>query len=83
MGGGRRSVTQLPRYAGDKYPSMEWTDIIVRRDFGQFQLYATVQNVFDKDPPFALFTGPNSGFGTSNLFDVQGRRYTFGAKVKF
>lgn len=81
VGGGRFNV-QDPRYAGDKAKGQYWTDIAIRRTIGDWQVFGTVQNVFDKDPPNYPFTAPSSGFGTSNIFDTQGRRYMIGTRVK-
>jgi outer membrane receptor protein involved in Fe transport len=80
-GGGIRAVNQ-PRYVGDKWPSASWTDIIVRREIGNYEVFGTVQNVFDRDPPHNYFTGPNAGSATGGGYDTLGRRYQIGVKVK-
>jgi outer membrane receptor protein involved in Fe transport len=49
-------------------------------------LYASVTNLFDKDPPVTPTYGSFGGYTTQfnpGLFDVLGRRFTVGAKYKF
>ncbi|HET9158977.1 MAG TPA: TonB-dependent receptor [Caulobacteraceae bacterium] len=77
---GRRSVT-VARYEGDELPSTAWTDVIVRHNMGKYEVFGTVQNVFDRDPPHNYFTAPNSGSASSGG-DPLGRRFQFGVKVK-
>jgi outer membrane receptor protein involved in Fe transport len=82
IGGGRFSVVD-PRYPHDTSPSQVTTDLSLKRQMGKtWELYGSVINIFDKDPPHYPFTGPSSGFGTSTLFDTQGRRFEVGAKFK-
>jgi outer membrane receptor protein involved in Fe transport len=48
-------------------------------------LYASVTNLFDKDPPITPTYGSFGGYTTQynpGLFDVLGRRFTIGAKFK-
>lgn len=50
-----------------------------------FSFFAGVDNVFDKQPPYlpgATFGAP-TGLETGAEFDVIGRRFTMGARVKF
>ena len=70
------------RYPGDTASSQVWTDLTVKRKMGKWEMYGSVINLFDKDPPNYPFTAPSSGFGSSSLFDVQGRRYQIGARFK-
>ena len=56
-------------------------------DFGKssVDLFASVTNLFDKDPPITPTYGSFGGYTTqfnSGLFDVLGRRFTIGAKFK-
>jgi iron complex outermembrane receptor protein len=81
VSGGRFDVTVI-RYTGDTASSQLWTDISIKRKMGKWELYGAVINLFDKDPPQYPFTAPSSGLGSSSLFDVQGRRYTVGARFK-
>lgn len=53
---------------------------------GEWEAFAHVANVFDKDPPliagWSAFGG--TGIGTNeNLYDVFGRRYTVGFQVRY
>jgi iron complex outermembrane receptor protein len=73
---------QRLRYAGDQAPSMWWTDLSVKKAFGDWEVFGSVQNLFDKDPGRFPFTGTSSGTGTSNTYDTQGRRYMVGARVR-
>jgi iron complex outermembrane recepter protein len=73
---------QRRRYVGDQAPSMTWTDLSVKKAFGDWEVFGSVQNLFDKDPPRVPFTGTSSGFGTSNIYDTQGRRYMMGARIR-
>ena len=81
VSGGRFDVTVV-RYPGDTASSQVWTDLTVKRKMGKWEMYGSVINLFDKDPPNYPFTAPSSGFGSSSLFDVQGRRYQIGARFK-
>jgi outer membrane receptor protein involved in Fe transport len=69
------------RVAGRAY-----TDLTVQRAIkGGLQLYATVNNLFDRDPPLApTRTGvPFLGFPTNGtVFDVVGRYITIGFRIR-
>ena len=57
------------------------------RDRGTLELYADVENLFDKDPPLvpAVFDASLGQTGTqvnSNLYDLLGRRFTIGLKFR-
>lgn len=80
VGPGRYDPSQ-PRYTGDLASSQWWTDLTVRRSLGDWEVFGSVLNVFDTDPPRFPFTNTSSGFGTSNTYDTQGRRYMVGARV--
>jgi outer membrane receptor protein involved in Fe transport len=81
--GGLRSVTVTTVYPGSTVPGAVWWDLIARRSFqnGKYEGYATVQNLFDKDPPVNYFSGPNSGSASING-DPLGRRFLVGLKIK-
>jgi iron complex outermembrane receptor protein len=81
VSGGRFDVTVV-RYPGDRASSQVWTDLSVKRKMGKWELYGSVINLFDKDPPNYPFVATSSGFGSSSLFDIQGRRYNVGARFK-
>jgi outer membrane receptor protein involved in Fe transport len=63
-----------------------YTDLTVQRSIkGGFQIYATVNNLFDKDPPLApTRTGvPFLGFPTNGtVFDLVGRYITVGVRIR-
>lgn len=52
---------------------------------GSWEIYTSVENLFDRDPPRAAdFSDFNGATHTSEtLFDVLGRRYTLGAHLRF
>jgi outer membrane receptor protein involved in Fe transport len=52
---------------------------------GSWEIYARVENLFDRDPPRAADFGDFNGATHTNetLFDVLGRRYTLGAHLRF
>ena len=77
VSGGRLSQT-LPRFAGDRIKSQSFLDFTARYDFDTFELFGSVQNVWDRDPPRFPFTQPLT---TSNgVFDQLGRRYVVGIR---
>jgi iron complex outermembrane recepter protein len=80
VGPGRYDPSQ-PRYTGDLASSQWWTDLSVKRSLGDWQVFASMLNLFDTDPPRFPFTNTSSGFGTSNTYDTQGRRFMVGARV--
>jgi outer membrane receptor protein involved in Fe transport len=46
----------------------------------QFQVFGSVNNLFDKSPPF---TGGGIGGATSNYHDTMGRSYRMGVRMRF
>jgi outer membrane receptor protein involved in Fe transport len=46
----------------------------------QFQLFGSINNLFDKDPPF---TGGGISGATSQYHDIMGRAYRMGVRMKF
>ncbi len=70
------------RYKGDLAESQWWTDLSVKKSFGDWEVFGSVLNIFDKDPPLFPFTNTSSGFGTSNTYDTHGRRYQIGARIQ-
>ncbi len=80
VGPGRFDPSQR-RYAGDLAGSQWWTDLSVKRSFGDWEVFGSVQNLFDKDPPLFPFITTSSGSPTSNTYDTHGRRYMVGARV--
>ncbi|MEQ1607459.1 MAG: TonB-dependent receptor [Hyphomonadaceae bacterium] len=77
VSGGRVNQT-LPRFPGDRIKSQSFLDFTARYDFDTFELFGSVQNVLDRDPPRYPFTSP---LQTSNgSFDQLGRRYVLGIR---
>jgi len=78
-----------PQNFVDPHVSAVWyTDLAVRYDLKpggrDLQLFATVQNLFDKQPP--LIPGITAGVNlpTNNAtYDIIGRAYTMGVRFKF
>lgn len=67
-----------------------YTDLAVQYDAGdapdrRLQLFATIDNAFDRDPP--IIPGIVSAYGQritrTQLYDQLGRRFTVGVRVKF
>jgi iron complex outermembrane recepter protein len=56
-------------------------------DFGpakNFQVFATIDNLFDRDPPIAAGNGANQNGGTNPIyFDTLGRFYRVGVRTSF
>lgn len=51
---------------------------------GNFEFFTTVNNLFDKQPPIIPGTVPGVNPPTNiALYDIVGRAFTFGARVKF
>ncbi len=64
--------------------SVYWdTRVAYRLDVGggEMELFANVQNLFDRDPPLVLTQG--IGTQTSGNYDQIGRRYVAGVNLKF
>ena len=70
-------------------PSRTYTDATVSYTFerfaGEFELYLTVANLFDQDPPLIPGAGqPGQAFPTNiSVYDVFGRTYTAGLRFEF
>lgn len=48
------------------------------------KLFMTVNNLFDNQPPIIAGSAPGSRYPTiSSLYDIFGRSFTVGAKLKF
>jgi len=69
-------------------PAVAYTDLTARYSFDvggkQWELYGTINNLFDKDPPreasqfFVFATIPSNSY----LYDAIGRAYTLGLRIK-
>jgi outer membrane receptor protein involved in Fe transport len=69
-------------------PSVWYTDLSVRYDIKpggrDVQLFATINNLFDKDPPLIPGTIPGVNLPTNlSTYDIIGRAYTAGVRFKF
>ena len=71
-------------------PSRTYVNLTAQRDFmigdNDLQLYMIVNNVLDKDPPWVpagAAGGINESSTQANQYDVIGRMYRLGARIKF
>ncbi|HSG35382.1 MAG TPA: hypothetical protein VLA37_12670, partial [Sphingomonadaceae bacterium] len=90
IGSGARSFTLAPEAIADNdTPSVFYADMRLsyELEFGDttIELWGSVTNLFDKDPPvegtYSTFTGASTQYN-AGLFDVLGRRFTIGAKFE-
>jgi outer membrane receptor protein involved in Fe transport len=75
-----------------KFPAITYNDIRIQWDTGpafgmakNLQIYAGVDNIFDKHPPLGLTAtgaGPG-GNGSAAIYDIRGRNYYAGIKARF
>ena len=97
---GINDATLLPTIldpAQNHVSSVAYTDLTLTKRIGNFlsssdstwgaELFVTVNNVFDRDPPSApspwlVFGAPNGGTNGS-IFDLIGRRYNAGIRMQF
>ncbi len=74
--------------------SVLYTDLTLTQSFGEeggegrhVEVFATINNVFDKDPPSApqafFVFGTSMGNTNPNLFDFIGRQYSAGVRLRF
>lgn len=75
-------------FANPKIKAVAYTDLTLTILAGQdkrFELYGTINNVFDKQPPLvANFFGAGLGIPTLNdVYDIDGRYMTVGVRVHF
>ncbi|MDR6847300.1 outer membrane receptor protein involved in Fe transport [Sphingomonas sp. BE270] len=81
----QNSYNGLPPTNADQYPQIYYPEVTyhnLRMGFlvnKQFEMYAGVDNVFDKYPPFGL-TGTGSGSG---IYSNTGRQFYAGFKANF
>lgn len=66
-------------------PAYTYHDVQLKYDFDKFELYAGVNNLFNKQPPFIV--GGNSQWPGANTvadtYDLLGRMFYAGAMFKF
>jgi outer membrane receptor protein involved in Fe transport len=78
-----------PYLAVDHVPAVFYTDLRLSYnlpDRYHMQIFGTVTNLFDKDPPITPYYSTFAGYSTQynpSLYDVLGRRFTVGATVRF
>ncbi|RZM33081.1 MAG: TonB-dependent receptor, partial [Sphingomonas sp.] len=80
LGGGTYDLNRIPAY--------NFIDMSARFNVADnFDLTITVQNLFDKEPPFvgasAGSTSYNSGNTYPSTYDALGRRFAVGARLHF
>lgn len=68
----------------NRFPSAIYMDLYAQKAFGSsgdmsFTLLGSVDNFLNKQPPLYAAIGINSG---GNLYDLIGRRFTLGVRVK-
>lgn len=68
-------------------PAVWYTDLTVSQKIptsgGEFEVFATVNNLFDKQPPLIPAVSSGGSFPTiTALYDVVGRTFTVGARIK-
>jgi outer membrane receptor protein involved in Fe transport len=79
--------TALP-VAQNRVPAMFYTDLTLKQRIGPpsngFELFLTINNLFDRDPPLAPQGAVTIPRQTNPYFyDLIGRYFTFGAKARF
>ena len=83
-----RDRMRAPGDARSQIPDYTTVDLTVRtpRIKDQWELAASVRNLFDTNPPFAISYDSNNGSGSSwepRVADPRGRSFTMQAEVKF
>jgi len=70
--------------------SVSYTDLFLRYEMpagdGSWEFFGSVNNLLDEDPPVTAsfgFFGASAGQTSPGLYDLLGRRYTFGARFAF
>ncbi len=72
VGGGKFSAQDI---LNDKIGSRTYVDLGIRATITQFTIFGNVNNLFDRDPPFVTYTSPT--------YDVIGRYFSVGVKLKY
>ncbi len=62
-------------FTNNKVSSRTYVDLGVQFKLEDFELFGTVNNVFDRDPPFVTYS--------TAIYDVVGTYFSAGVKVKF
>jgi iron complex outermembrane receptor protein len=86
IGPGRIDVTLADVVPTNHVPAVFYTDVTgrIRIGEGRYELFATVNNLFNRTPPIVP-TNPTSTFRSTQfaLYDVVGRYMTVGARLRF
>ncbi|MEG3173618.1 TonB-dependent receptor [Sphingomonas sp. ZB1N12] len=80
LGGGTYDLNRIPAY--------NYIDLSTRFNVAEnFDLTITVQNLFDKEPPFVGASAGSTSFNSGNTYpstyDALGRRFAVGARLHF
>lgn len=90
IGKGKQDQTPANILADNSVDDVFYTDFNIAYTLdvngSEAEIFANVNNLFDADPPvtpsYSAFTGYSTQVNTG-LFDILGRRYTFGIKLKY
>jgi outer membrane receptor protein involved in Fe transport len=82
LSGATLNVNRVPSYAVFGLSgSYEFENVGPAKNF---QVFATIDNLFDRDPPIAAGNGANANGGTNPVyFDTFGRYYRLGVRTNF
>jgi len=82
ISGGRRDFNFAGgrRFPGDRIKSQTFLDFTARQSFDGYELYGTVQNVMDRDPPKYPYTAQLTT--SDQIFDQLGRRFVVGIRFE-
>lgn len=86
VGSGRYDNTYGPLDLDkNKYPDFLYADLSAQYDLTEhLQLYAKVENLFDKDPPLIANNTITIAYSASSQFyDLRGRMFGFGARYRW
>lgn len=74
-----------PRFADRFYLDLGFQHVLINNCSTRVQLYGSIQNLLDKDPPIMpTLVGPVSPIISNyGLYDPLGRRFTLGVRFKF
>ena len=83
------SAPNLSNFVGGSVPAYMYTDLSVRARIphgagGYFEVFGTVNNLFDTDPPIIPGITPGVNLATNiSTYDMIGRAFTAGVRFKF
>jgi outer membrane receptor protein involved in Fe transport len=75
-------------FVDDSVDAVWYTDLTATYNYqmevGNLELFATVNNLFDKDPPLIPTTIPGASYPTiTNVYDYIGRAFNVGTRFEF